>query len=371
MEKLMKKYAGLIAVSLLLASSSVVAMNLVVGEYHAQGQRDTMEDASMKIPSQDGKIRVFGIFDGHCGAQTANYAAANMESAIVGDGDFAQNKEQALKNAFKKVSDECCQKFDDGATAIVAVVDQQQNRLWLANAGDSRCVVAYREGGIFATMDHTPKNPAEKTRLENTCDTDIIQVVQTVPRVLGYLMTSRTLGDRGWKYSNISRQLHGFPRILDTSKRVPEETQRDWISLHQAGFAEDAVISTPEVTGISSTNVDFMILACDGLWDVMSNEGAIDFVRAQMAIEKITPQTITGEKAELIAKRLVAHALNGHWMITAEKGGCPIYTPWHAKYLLDRLSVEEQAKANVNVQGDLKQSTDNVSAMIVFFKNVE
>ncbi len=137
-----------------------------------------------------------------------------------------------------------------GSTAIAVFVTT--THVIFANCGDSRAVLS-RSGGkvAFATEDHKPYNEEEKARIENAGGSVIIQ------RVNGSLAVSRALGDFDYK-------------------RVPN-----------VPCTEQLVSAEPEITCIERHPEDeFLILACDGIWDVMSNQEVVDFVRHRLSIHK-------------------------------------------------------------------------------------
>jgi len=69
----------------------------------------------------------------------------------------------------------------------------------------------------------------------------------------------------------------------------------------QREFSDDLVIAEPDiVTTELGEDDDFLLLACDGLWDVMDNQAAVDFVSAEY---------LRASSAEKIARRLVKEAL--------------------------------------------------------------
>ncbi|MCL7022739.1 hypothetical protein MKW94_000155 [Papaver nudicaule] len=124
-----------------------------------------------------------------------------------------------------------------GSTAVVAILGK--GKLVVANCGDSRAVLS--RGGAAAiplSRDHKPDRPDELERVEAAGG----RVIDwNGYRVLGVLATSRSIGDF---------------------------------------YLKPYVTSEPEVTVMErTTNDDFLILASDGLWDVMTNETACEVVR--------------------------------------------------------------------------------------------
>ncbi|OII70864.1 PPM1G-PROV domain-containing protein [Cryptosporidium ubiquitum] len=138
-----------------------------------------------------------------------------------------------------------------GTTAVVAVILPDENDgspyLIVANAGDSRAVLSRSGQAIALSHDHKPELPLENER--------ILKAHGTVEngRVDGNLNMSRTLGDLQYK--------------SDTSLS-PEEQK---------------ITAFPDVRIIPLTSEDeFIVLACDGIWDVVDNQLCVDIVRRKI-----------------------------------------------------------------------------------------
>lgn len=189
--------------------------------------------------------------------------------------------ENVLQNAFKIVNESFLGELEDGGcTACFSIL--VNNTLWVANAGDSRCIVITKDGKVaFSTVDHKPDNPGERARIVAADHT--VEVVQElsngrrvgVPRVDGNLACSRSIGDADMKDFG-----------------VPPEKQ--------------AVTCVPDVFGRRVVpGVDrVVVLASDGLWDVMSNEKVADFVMKRLGKGKVVDQKLV----DSVANELVMHA---------------------------------------------------------------
>lgn len=129
-----------------------------------------------------------------------------------------------------------------GCTANVIFVDNMK-RLVVANAGDSRCVLARAGKAVPLSFDHKPDNPEEKRRIENAGST-----IQE-GRVDGNLNLSRSLGDLKYKINKALK---------------PEE--------HPVTANPD--IKVEELTG----EEDFIVMGCDGIWETKSNEEMVEFI---------------------------------------------------------------------------------------------
>ncbi|KAK9843641.1 hypothetical protein WJX81_000782 [Elliptochloris bilobata] len=133
-----------------------------------------------------------------------------------------------------------------GCTAVVALVSGDE--LLVANAGDSRCVCSRRGAAVAMTTDHKPTDTAENERIRKAGG------YVAEGRVNGSLNLSRALGDMEYKQS--------------------------------AALGPEAQIVTavPEIRRLALEPGDeFLLLACDGIWDVLSNQQAVDFVRERLA----------------------------------------------------------------------------------------
>lgn len=219
------------------------------GKYDTQGFRPTMEDEFFFIDNIDALVTkpmfnnttqthcMFGVFDGHCGRDAAMYCKENLPHHLLRSSHFQTSVEHALKDAFVKC-DASLRRYTEeqgngspmaGCTANVTVI--RDNILTVANCGDSRAVLADAGRAIVMSEDHKPNRPDEKQRIES------LGGLVMFGRVSGLLAVSRALGDFEYKS-------HGKHLVSE----VPDVKS---YALH--------------------TNSDFIIVACDGLWDVISS----------------------------------------------------------------------------------------------------
>lgn len=80
-----------------------------------------------------------------------------------------------------------------GCTANVILFDKEEFCLYIANAGDSRCVLARSGQAIPLSFDHKPESDEERKRIEKAGS------YITDGRVDGNLNLSRALGDLKYK----------------------------------------------------------------------------------------------------------------------------------------------------------------------------
>ena len=160
---------------------------------------------------------------------------------------------------------------ESGCTAIVAVLDWRnvaeggRGELVVANVGDSRCVLSRGGKAVAMSEDHKPEN-AEEARRIAAAGGFVIN-----GRVNGNLNLSRAFGDAEYKQR----------------RDLPPEAQ--------------IVTVAPDVRAVAlERGDDFFLLACDGIWDVMSCQEAVDFVRERRA---------RGEALEQICAAACDHCL--------------------------------------------------------------
>jgi serine/threonine protein phosphatase PrpC len=129
-----------------------------------------------------------------------------------------------------------------GSTAVSVIITP--SHIICANVGDSRCVVGTTAACIALTEDHKPTLPDEQRR--------IVAAGGFVAddRVNGELAMSRALGDFQYK----------------TNTQLPAASQ--------------AVTCYPDISvHVRDAKADtILILACDGVWDVMNGPDAVDFI---------------------------------------------------------------------------------------------
>ena len=128
-----------------------------------------------------------------------------------------------------------------GCTACVGLIPPES--VYIANAGDSRAVAAIKRSAYEMSEDHKPENKSERKRIE-----DANGFVED-NRVNGILNLSRSIGDFEYK----------------SNPKLPDEKQM--------------ITASPDIREIKrSPDLDFLVIACDGIWDCLTNQQCVDFV---------------------------------------------------------------------------------------------
>lgn len=298
---------------------------LKYGVHSVQGWRKKMEDTYLcaldidvpksddpddeKIESKDlvTKAQLFGVFDGHGGKEVAQYVKENFVRCLLKTNEFKKEKyEAALKQAFLDIDEELKQNSGDtlkrlnelkqqeiekekkllddnlkgsnltkeekeelevfksifdprnlencnismftGTAACVCLIIE--NHIYIANAGDSRCVLLSKDQKDSykiqkKTKDHKPSDPDEKKRIELA--EGFVDNVNS--RLNGVLSLSRAIGDHEYK-------------------------KQEWLK------PEDQIITcNPDIITENISGVDFILIACDGVWEKYSEDDTIEIIK--------------------------------------------------------------------------------------------
>lgn len=241
----------------------------IYGVSAMQGWRISMEDAHAAILDLNAKFTTpqdqptdpakrmafFGVYDGHGGDKVALFAGENLHKIVAKQDSFEKGDiEQALKDGFLATDRAILEdpKYEEevsGCTAAVSVISK--HKIWVANAGDSRSVLGVKGRAKPLSFDHKPQNEGEKARISAAGG------FVDFGRVNGNLALSRAIGDFEFKKS-------------------PELSPEQQI-----------VTAYPDVTVHELTDDDeFLVIACDGIWDCQSSQAVIEFVRRGIAAKQ-------------------------------------------------------------------------------------
>ena len=153
-----------------------------------------------------------------------------------------------------------------GCTANVIYMDQQNKKIYVVNAGDSRCTMGSNGKAVEMSVDHKPESQIEIDRIENA-GSKIIE-----GRVDGNLNLTRSLGDLKYK------QKEGFK---------PEE---------------QPITANPDVKVMDySEDIDFIIMGCDGIWERKSNEEMVEYIYNKLKSTSDLKQIVSELLLETVA----------------------------------------------------------------------
>jgi len=266
-----------------------------------QGLRDSYEDAHAVVFTEESAD--LWLLDGHHGDAAARLGAPALakELGSAMKGDELPSHER-ISQSFRAVDNQLRQslKADPdnakaGSTVVGLLASKQSDgsfKAQLINCGDSRGVIikgpesptkanesktrARRHSNtvIVESIDHKPDHPNEKARIEAAGGSVHANRSEGTARIDGNLAVSRGLGD--FRYKN--------------DRRRPAFEQK--------------VTCTPDIYELSDLpNGTIVVLACDGLWDVMTTKKVASLISAMM-----TSDTASFTLAD-IAHHLVSAAL--------------------------------------------------------------
>ncbi len=215
-----------------------------------KGVRDQNEDAetifinSNNNDTKSNKINMFGIYDGHGGKHVSKYISEKLPKYFKSLDTKYPLSGRYIRNIFKEIQTELEKKYTEmceccGSTCLLAIdyIHEQKRFIDIINLGDSRCVISRGNKANIITSDHKPNWPDERERIKKMGGEIYFDGADWR---IGDLSVSRAFGD------------------LDN---------KPYISC------------IPDIFRYKISKKDqFMILACDGLWDVMEGQEVVNFI---------------------------------------------------------------------------------------------
>ena len=217
-------------------------------------------------------INLVAVFDGHGGKDISKFLHNAIPKSIMSQSEYPITRERAYR-IYDKIQKTIIKKDPKiakvtGSTCLVVIhyLKKKQEYLNVLNVGDCRCVLCRDNFAIPLTKDHKPKWPEEDYRIK---------------KLGGKIYYD---GD-DWRIKDLS-----VSRAFGDTSATPYVSHR------------------PEVFKYKLVDKDkFMIVACDGLWDVLSNQDAVNFVLANAYNETTRVRLNTSGN---IARKLAEYALS-------------------------------------------------------------
>ena len=220
----------------------------------------TIEKIKLNKNNNDDFFYFFGIYDGHGGNGCSYYLKQNLHNFIkefsikgIKDAIYESENEFLTKIAI----DEKNNILDSsGSCGIIAMI--KNNKLIISNTGDSRIVI-YKNGKIFfVTEDHKPCYEKEKERIKNAGG----QIYQS-PSIIPIYQNGKRV-ELPWRV---------LPGRLSVSRTFGDIEAKN----EKFGGKKGVIVPTPDISEIELNNeFDFMVIGCDGIFDVVSNEELFD-----------------------------------------------------------------------------------------------
>ncbi|XP_066996161.1 protein phosphatase 1E [Anabrus simplex] len=216
--------------------------------------RRRMEDRHVIIEDFHGVFNIedrnpasyYAVFDGHAGTDAAVYSVSHLHQFLAESSYYPTDPEKALKDAFFRTDSLFIEKstkeqLRSGTTAVCALLRPKEKKLYVAWLGDSQALLVCEGKAVQVVNPHKPDRQDERQRIE---DMGGCVIYWGSWRVNGQLAVSRAIGDADYK---------------------------------------PYVTAEPDVRAVDLTgNEDFLVLACDGLWDFVTEEEAVAAVYDQV-----------------------------------------------------------------------------------------
>jgi protein phosphatase PTC1 len=238
--------------------------------------RSTMEDAFVVIDEfGDETTGYFGVYDGHGGRTVASFLKGRLhENAIcVLNEKTHKSVEECMRTSFLMTDIECAKKGEaaSGSTAVVCIVRNvgAKRYIYTANCGDARAVLCHDGMAVRLSKDHKANDPYEKNRIQ---------------KLGGFVMKDRVMG------------------VLAVARSFGDYSLKKYVTC-------EPYTSTTKINSSSQ----FIIIACDGVWDVLSDDDAcrivLDHVAAASALPGASRPTKAAERELTAAHVLIKAAL--------------------------------------------------------------
>jgi len=280
----------------------------VYGACSMQGWRLNQEDAHIHNLDFDTDTALFGVFDGHGGNEVSIYTERHLEDTVKGLEEYKlADYENAFIKSFIKIDEQLgsaagkaemtdihnsteqkqsplmqilkgdqpgapdappggeeLQLDAKGCTANVVMI--KGDIIYCANAGDSRAVNCNKGVAENLSEDHKPDDKIEKDRIYKAGST------VTEGRVDGNLNLSRSIGDLKHK------QVPGLSPAEQPITCVPDVKKRKLVE-----------------------GDEFIVCACDGIWEQKTSQEIIDFVRARIDTQPVLSKIVEELFEDLIS----------------------------------------------------------------------
>lgn len=243
-----------------------------------QGWRVNMEDAHISAFNIAPETHLFGVFDGHGGKEVAKFVERHYTEELLKvpsfkSGDYGKALTESFLRidellltpegkkeltAIKSGDEDSKGDYQDsfaGCTACVALI--VKNELYVANAGDSRCIILSGGNAKALSEDHKPDLEHERERIQ---------------KAGGYIIDGRINGNL-----NLSRAMGD----LEYKKNADLKPGEQLISV------------VPDIVKHNLSSEDeLIVLGCDGIWECLTNQQIAEFCKEKLAEGKTCSKAV-------------------------------------------------------------------------------
>jgi len=227
---------------------------------------------------KDNYCYYFGIFDGHGGKGCSNYIKENLHKNIKEFTTIGVKIGIDLTEERFKINEAVDEKGEikDSSGSCGTILLIKDKKCIIANIGDSRLVIFKNKCIEFTTMDHKPNSIIEKARIEIAG---------------GKIYKTPSLNEK-----DIEIPWRVLPGKLSVSRTFGDILAKD----EKYGGNKTVIIALPDITEIElDDNYNFIVIGCDGIFDVLKNEELLDCIHIVIKERKIKEKINNDEIHEL------------------------------------------------------------------------
>lgn len=329
--------------------SSNNKISLIAGAGRTRGNRPYMEDVdfihqNIEINKKQ-NISIFGVLDGHGGIDCSRYVGDEMPVKIISFLKNGNKIEESLHNSYLDVDKDFLKGYSNaGSTANCLLFDYKTNTSYIANTGDTRAVLCRSGKAIDLTIDRKATDPEEIARIVKEGG------FVSKGRVMGSLAVSRAIGDSQLK--NISKK----GRILIPDPEITKFRPKMCVVDNNSDHIDNDGICKDE----------FIIIATDGLWDVLTSQAAVDLIRDHMQKNNLLSDDIDDEKTISTHLSKIANNVADHAVTIGSQDNVTVMILKICGLNLENGSFYEDDDDDVNLQ----KGSNKVASELILESNV-
>ena len=253
----------------------------------------TVTKINLNPKEKDDYCHFFAVYDGHGGNGCSLYLKNNLHKNISEFSVKGLKKAIELtENTFltSKAVDSNYNLLDtSGSCGVILLI--KKNKCIIANIGDSRLVMFKNKKVVFSTSDHKPNTYIEKHRIESSGGS-VYQTTAAIP-----IYQNGKLIEIPWRVC---------PGGLSVSRTFGDIESKD----ERFGGKKGVVVALPDTSEfVLNDEYNFIVIGCDGIFDVLSNGEIIECIRIVLKINKNKNKKINelcGDFASMIIKSALA-----------------------------------------------------------------
>ena len=246
----------------------------------------------------------FGLYDGHGGSRACDFLRDNLHKYIINDKYFPSNPQKAIANGFIYAEKLFFKNYtgidSSGSCAIIILIIE--NRVYIANVGDSRAILSAKNGTKFYPLsrDHRPGDEKEYKRIldaggkiykteyeysNRNTNVNSYNNRSTYNNKRNYSnnSTSNRINISNNRNSSVIGPLRVSPGKLSVSRTIGDIEAKD----PKFGGNPNVIISIPEIKYFDNTDKnDFILIFCDGVYEKLKNQDIIDCIWKEIKTKK-------------------------------------------------------------------------------------